>query len=172
MPQVLGFDTMRDLSVGNNVVQPYIIETGKNAQQIKRVVITQPGLPRDYWKYANLVRNSLLCASVNSTLGINRDEILIAAPTWFSTNDAAAGEAPSNDLVFNSGDWATGVNSAVLTALPFLHLLPSTLLSTSSSTNPHTPTSSKLSSQATRSVDLSLSTTPCFARPTQPKTAA
>lgn len=112
MPQVLGFDTMRDLTVGNNVVQPYIIERGKDASQIKRVVITQPGLPRDYWKYANLVRNSLLCASVNSTLGINRDEILIAAPTWFATVDASAGSAQSNDLVFNGGNWATGVNSA------------------------------------------------------------
>ncbi|EST09705.1 hypothetical protein PSEUBRA_000080 [Kalmanozyma brasiliensis GHG001] len=112
MPQVLGFDTMRDLTVGNNVVQPYIIETGKDASKIKRVVITQPGLPRDYWKYANLVRNSLLCASVNSTMGVNTDEILIAAPTWFSTNDASAGSAQSNDLVFNGGNWATGVNSA------------------------------------------------------------
>ncbi|TKY90090.1 hypothetical protein EX895_000088 [Sporisorium graminicola] len=112
MPQVLGFDTMRDLNVGNNVVQPYIIERGKNAAQIKRVIITQPGLPRDYWKYANLVRNSLLCASVNSSLGINRDEILIAAPTWFATVDASAGSAQSNDLVFNGGNWATGVNSA------------------------------------------------------------
>ncbi|CDS02164.1 uncharacterized protein SPSC_02297 [Sporisorium scitamineum] len=112
MPQVLGFDTMRDLTVGNNVVQPYIIERGKNAAQIKRVVITQPGLPRDYWKYANLVRNSLLCASVNSSLGINRDEILIAAPTWFSTADASAGSAQSNDLRFDGGNWATGVDSA------------------------------------------------------------
>ncbi len=112
MPQVLGFDTMRDLTVGNNVVQPYIIEIGKDPSQIKRVVITQPGLPRDYWKYANLVRNSLLCASVNSTMGINRDEILIAAPTWFSTNDASAGSAQSNDLRFSGGNWATGVNSA------------------------------------------------------------
>lgn len=112
MPQVLGFDTMRDLSVGNNVVQPYIIERGKNAANIKRVVITQPGLPRDYWKYANLVRNSLLCASVNSTLAINRDEILIAAPTWFSTNDRTAGSAQANDLVFQGGAWSTGVDSA------------------------------------------------------------
>ena len=112
MPQVLGFDTMRDLTVGNNVVQPYIIERGKNAANIKRVVITQPGLPRDYWKYANLVRNSLLCASVNSSMGINRDEILIAAPTWFSTNDASAGAAQPTDLVFQGGNWATGVSSA------------------------------------------------------------
>ena len=112
MPQVLGFDTMRDLDLGDNVIQPYIVERGKDASQIKRVVITQPGLPRDYWKYANLVRNSLLCASVNSTMGINRDEILIAAPTWFSTNDASAGSAQSNDLVFSGGSWATGVNSA------------------------------------------------------------
>lgn len=111
MPQVLGFQTMRDLTLDNGVVQPYIIELNKTAANVKRVVITQPGLPRDYWKYANLVRNSLLCASVNSTLGINRDEILIAAPTWFATVDAQAGEAQSNDLVFNSGDWATGVNS-------------------------------------------------------------
>ncbi|KAJ1037612.1 hypothetical protein NDA11_007221 [Ustilago hordei] len=112
MPQVLGFDTMRDLTVGNNVVQPYIIERGKDASKVTRVVITQPGLPRDYWKYANLVRNSLLCASVNSTLAINRDEILIAAPTWFSTNDASAGSAGSNDLVFRGGAWSTGVDSA------------------------------------------------------------
>ncbi|KAJ1030539.1 hypothetical protein NDA16_001448 [Ustilago loliicola] len=112
MPQVLGFDTMRDLTVANNVVQPYIIERGKDAANIKRVVITQPGLPRDYWKYANLVRNSLLCASVNSTLAINRDEILIAAPTWFSTNDRSAGSAQPNDLVFQGGAWSTGVDSA------------------------------------------------------------
>ncbi|SNX81372.1 uncharacterized protein MEPE_00077 [Melanopsichium pennsylvanicum] len=112
MPQVLGFDTMRDLTVSNGVVQPYIIERNKTAANIKRVVITQPGLPRDYWKYANLVRNSLLCASVNSTLGINRDEILIAAPTWFNTNDASAGSAQSNDLVFNGGEWATGAAAA------------------------------------------------------------
>lgn len=112
MPQVLGFNTMTDLTLANNVVQPYIIEANKTASQIKRVVITQPGLPRDYWKYANLVRNSLLCASVNSSMGINREEILIAAPTWFATVDAQAGEAGPNDLVFNGGDWATGVNSA------------------------------------------------------------
>ncbi|PWZ02982.1 hypothetical protein BCV70DRAFT_197222 [Testicularia cyperi] len=111
MPQVLGFDTMRDLTVSGSVVQPYIMERGKDASKIKRVIIVQPGLPRDYWKYANLMRNSLLCASVNSTMGINREEILIVAPTWLNTDDRSAGAAQENDLLFNGGGWATGSNS-------------------------------------------------------------
>ncbi len=170
MPQVLGFDTMRDLTLANNVVQPYIIERGKTASQIKRVVITQPGLPRDYWKYANLVRNSLLCASVNSTLGINRDEILIAAPTWFSTNDATAGSAQSNDLVFNGGGWATGVDSAGPMVRPSRRSRRSTRSSPSFSTRPPTPTSSRSSLRATRSAARSRSTTPCCASRTRRRT--
>ncbi|KAN0060361.1 hypothetical protein ACQY0O_007690 [Thecaphora frezii] len=108
MPQVLGFDTKRDLVVEGNVVQPYIVETGKDATKIKRVIIMQPGLPRDYWKYAALARNSLLCASLNATANVDLDTILVAAPAWLTQADRSAGAGQENDLYFAGGGWATG----------------------------------------------------------------
>lgn len=111
MPQVLGFETLRDLTVSGNTVQPYIAERGKDPNQIRRVVIVQPGLPRDYWKYANLMRNSLLCAAANSSMGINRDDVLIVAPAWVNRQDRAAGSAQANDLLFSGSDWSQGVDS-------------------------------------------------------------
>ena len=111
MPQVLGFDTMRDLKVSGDVVQPYIMETGKDPSKIKRVIIVQPGLPRDYWKYSNLVRNSLLCAAQNQTAGIDLSTILIVAPAWLTTADQSAGAAQENDLLFRGAGWSTGSRS-------------------------------------------------------------
>ncbi|EPQ32283.1 uncharacterized protein PFL1_00480 [Pseudozyma flocculosa PF-1] len=113
MPQVVGFETKRDLVVdGGQTVQPYIQEMGKDASKIKRVIIVQPGLPRDYWKYSNLVRNSLLCASLNQTAGIDPSTILITAPAWLTQADRSAGAGESNDLYFAGGGWSTGGNSA------------------------------------------------------------
>lgn len=111
MPQVLGFETLRDLTVSGNIVQPYIAERGKDPNQIRRVVIVQPGLPRDYWKYANLMRNSLLCAAANSSMGIDSDDVLIVAPAWVNRQDRSAGSAQANDLLFSGSNWSQGVDS-------------------------------------------------------------
>ena len=47
LPQVVGFDLKRDLEVDTGAVLPYYEETGKDYSNVKRVVLVQPGKPRD-----------------------------------------------------------------------------------------------------------------------------
>ncbi|KAK0520401.1 hypothetical protein OC834_003696 [Tilletia horrida] len=109
LPQITGFDLLRDVTVADGgIVQPYYQMTGRNPSDVKRLIISQPGLPRDTWKYVNLIRNAMLCAVANSTNNINLSEIMIAAPAWLNTDDAQAGAAETNDIVFSKGSWNIG----------------------------------------------------------------
>ena len=111
LPQVLGFDLKRDLTVSGNAVLPYYVERGKDASKIKRVVLVQPGKPRDSWKYINLVRNSLICAS--ATMGADLGSVLVGGPAWLDANDHAAGATEANDLYWPASNaWAEAAQSA------------------------------------------------------------
>ncbi|KAE8232355.1 hypothetical protein CF326_g2617 [Tilletia indica] len=109
LPQLTGFDLLRDVTVADgDVVQPYYQLSGRNPSDVKRLIWVQPGLPRDSWKYVNLIRNAMLCAAANSSNNIKLSEIMIAAPAWLNTDDASAGAAQSKDVVFSKGSWNIG----------------------------------------------------------------
>ncbi|CAD6907067.1 unnamed protein product [Tilletia controversa] len=109
LPQLTGFDLLRDITVTDgDVVQPYYQLSGRTASQVKRIIWVQPGLPRDSWKYVNLIRNAMLCAAANSSNNIKLSEIMIMAPAWLNTDDASAGAAQSKDVVFSKGSWNIG----------------------------------------------------------------
>jgi hypothetical protein len=86
-----------------STVLPYYEQTGKDATKIKRVVLVQPGKPRDSWKYINLIRNALTCAA-SREWGVDMSTILVAGAAWLNKDDASAGAAQANDLYF--GDWS------------------------------------------------------------------
>lgn len=111
LPQVLGFDLKRDLHVSSNGkggVQPYYVEANKDPKKIKRVILVNPGKPRDSWKYANLVRNSLHCAANNESMQVDLSSILIAAPAWQSNLEQKAGAVKDGSLYFSTGGWSQG----------------------------------------------------------------
>ncbi|KAE8212799.1 hypothetical protein CF327_g3595 [Tilletia walkeri] len=113
LPQVTGFDLKRDLVVDrkSGAVQPYYELAGRDPSKVKRVLLVQPGLPRDSWKYTNLFRNALVCAAANSSMGVNLEDVIIAGPAWLNVDDAAAGAAQKDDVVFSQGQWAFGALS-------------------------------------------------------------
>ncbi|KAK0528712.1 hypothetical protein OC842_004465 [Tilletia horrida] len=113
LPQVTGFDLKRDLVVDkkSGAVQPYFELAGRDPAKVKRVLIVQPGLPRDSWKYTNLFRNALVCAAANSTIGINLEDVIIAGPAWLNQDDITAGAAQKDDVTFSQGQWAFGALS-------------------------------------------------------------
>lgn len=48
-PELVGFSIDRNVTYGANTM-PVYIETGKDMTKVKRVLISQPGNPRDTWK--------------------------------------------------------------------------------------------------------------------------
>ncbi|KAI4523085.1 hypothetical protein K525DRAFT_197250 [Schizophyllum commune Loenen D] len=109
LPNVVGFDLQRlPLEGYGDAVLPYFVERGKDAANIKRVVIAQPGKPRDAWKYVNLLRNSLICAAAADQDPVNMDEILLAAPVWLNDYDQKAGAVGATDVYFKSSRWFEG----------------------------------------------------------------
>lgn len=48
-PNLVGFTVDRNLTYGTSTM-PIYVETGKNFSTVKRVLLTQPGYPRDTWK--------------------------------------------------------------------------------------------------------------------------
>ncbi|KDN52987.1 hypothetical protein K437DRAFT_253638 [Tilletiaria anomala UBC 951] len=108
LPNILGFDLMRDVKVDGDTVLPYFMEHGKDPSKVKRIIFAQPGKPRDSWKYSNLIRNSLICAAGNKTMGVDLSTILVVAPAWLNENDAKAGAAQANDLYWPGSSWASG----------------------------------------------------------------
>jgi hypothetical protein len=111
IPNVVGFQVDRNLTYAGNVTMPLYVETGKDLTKVKRVIITQPGFPRDSWKYVNLFRNSLICAVGNSTMAVGLDDVLVVAPAWLGASDRQAGSGQSSDLYFGDSSWSTGDTS-------------------------------------------------------------
>ncbi|CEH18576.1 hypothetical protein CBOM_05302 [Ceraceosorus bombacis] len=110
LPQIVGFDLDRKLNVGGGV-QPVYIESNKDFKKAKRVVLVQPGLPRDSWSYVNIMRNSLLCAVSRADMDVTLQDVIVAAPAWLSEDDKNAGAAQDGDIYFSSGGWAVGSQS-------------------------------------------------------------
>jgi hypothetical protein len=106
-PELVGFQIDRNLTYGD-ITMPFYVETGKNLSAVKRVIMTQPGDPRDTWKYVNLFRNSLLCAVANTSMAVEFDDVLVTAPIWLGASDIEAGAGQSSDLYFGDSSWATG----------------------------------------------------------------
>ena len=74
--------------------------------QVKRVIITLPGKPRDAWNYVNLHFNAREFLIHNKTLP--KDEAILAAPVFLNQNDKEAGAVKENYLYFKNSHWANG----------------------------------------------------------------
>jgi len=113
LPEVTSFNLKRDLVIdaASGARQPYYELAGRDPAKVKRVLIVQPGLPRDSWKYANLFRNALICAAANETIGVKLEDVIIAGPAWVNQEDLEAGAALETDVIFNKGQWAFGAIS-------------------------------------------------------------
>ncbi|KAL4938266.1 hypothetical protein BDV06DRAFT_226156 [Aspergillus oleicola] len=108
-PTVAGFD-LRRLVIDEvaNATLPYYVENTKNLTQVKRVVITIAGLWRNGWKYANNMRNSLLCAAGREDIIADWNSILIAAPQWLNEEDLSVGAANDSDIHFHNNVYQRG----------------------------------------------------------------
>lgn len=104
--QVVGFDT-KYLDVESGVTMPYYIER-KDYTKAQRIVMVFQGKPRDAWRYPNLMRYAGKCAVANPDWNTNFEDYIVTAPIIFNTDDLKAGGSLPTDLVWNSGNWATG----------------------------------------------------------------
>ena len=93
---------------GNPIVQPFYVSHPDtyDRDQVKRVIITLPGKPRDAWNYVNLHFNAREFLIHNQTLP--KDEAILAAPVFLNQNDKEAGAVKENYLYFKNSHWANG----------------------------------------------------------------
>lgn len=93
---------------GNPIVQPFYVSHPNtyDRDQVKRVIITLPGKPRDAWNYVNLHFNAREFLIHNKTLP--KDEAILAAPVFLNQNDKEAGAVKENYLYFKNSHWANG----------------------------------------------------------------
>lgn len=103
---VVGFDT-KYLEVENGANMPYYIER-KDYTKAKRIVMVFQGKPRDAWRYANLMSYVGKCAVTNVKWDTAFEDYIVTSPIIFNTNDLEAGGAFPTDLIWKSGDWASG----------------------------------------------------------------
>ena len=125
LPQTLGFDLKRLAMDGGHTSayhMPYCTESTlisalitvpyyqerKDTTKIRRLVLVQSGSPRNSWGYAALMRNNLLCASMDTSVRVDWNSIMIAAPQWFNQHDRDAGAAQATDLYWTDNEWAYG----------------------------------------------------------------
>jgi hypothetical protein len=111
IPDLDGFDLNRTWQVLPNVIMPFYIQSGRDAANVKRAVITWPGKPRDSWKYANLYRNALSVVEANQTYGVANNTVVIISPIWLNNLDQQAGSSQLNELVFHGSQWEAGGTS-------------------------------------------------------------
>lgn len=107
IPNVTGFYVDRNITYGT-ATAPVFVEANKDLTKVKRVIIGQPGKPRDAWKYSNLFRNSLNCAVANTSMAVEWNDVLVTAPIWLDMNDHNAGAGNPTDLYFTDGGWNQG----------------------------------------------------------------
>lgn len=93
---------------GNPIVQPFYVSHPDtfDPAQVKRVIITLPGKPRDAWKYVNLHFNVREYLIHNQT--ISKDEVILAAPVFLNQDDQQAGAVKENYVFFKGSNWANG----------------------------------------------------------------
>ncbi|KAL4988829.1 hypothetical protein BDW68DRAFT_186894 [Aspergillus falconensis] len=109
IPVVAGFDLKRlVVDEDTNATLPYYVENTKDLKQIKRVVITTAGIWRNGWKYANNIRNSLICAAGRESVNADMNKILVAAPQWLNKEDVAAGAAQPDDIYYHKNTYQRG----------------------------------------------------------------
>ncbi|KAL3432022.1 hypothetical protein BDV09DRAFT_135974 [Aspergillus tetrazonus] len=109
IPVVAGFDLKRlVVDEDTNATLPYYVENTKDLTQITRVVITTAGIWRNGWKYANNIRNSLICAAGRESVNADMSKILVAAPQWLNKEDVAAGAAEPNDIYYHKNTYQRG----------------------------------------------------------------
>ncbi|WFD42863.1 hypothetical protein MPSI1_001513 [Malassezia psittaci] len=96
---------------GTYPAQPYYVSDGINATQVKRVIVTLPGKPRDSWKYANLFYNAMQYVYNQSMYGYQPGEVMIIAPAVLNLDDQWAGGVEPQWLAYNSSMWQMGGRS-------------------------------------------------------------
>ena len=119
-PSIPGFDLMSDLEVSkpNNVdqnnqtaIQPYWRMTNVDNKNVKRVLISWPGKPRDSWKYATLFANALNYVYNRTDIyNIQSGSVLILAPVLLNQNDQNVVKNSSQSAV-NNTRWVYFKNS-------------------------------------------------------------
>lgn len=107
IPNVTGFYIDRNITYGS-ATMPVFVEANKDLTKVKRVIIGQPGKPRDSWKYSNLFRNSLNCAVANTSMAVEWNDVLVTAPIWLDMDDHKAGAGNPTDLYYSNGGWNQG----------------------------------------------------------------
>ncbi|WFC98774.1 hypothetical protein MYAM1_001506 [Malassezia yamatoensis] len=109
-----GFEMKYDLDISSDstkITQPYYSMTGMNDSQVKRVLISLPGLQRDSWKYANLFYNALRYVQAKNKFGVEEGDVLIVAPVVLNLDDQAAGGTNGDDsdwAVYRKSNWEFG----------------------------------------------------------------
>ncbi|WFD42862.1 hypothetical protein MPSI1_001512 [Malassezia psittaci] len=112
-----GFEMKHDLDISTGstkITQPYYAMTGVNNNQVKRVLISLPGLHRDSWKYANLFYNALRYVQDKNKYGVEEGDVLIVAPVVLNLDDQAAGGTNGDDsdwAVYRKSNWEFGGNT-------------------------------------------------------------
>lgn len=111
-PETKGFVLKTDLDIcGDNstrVIQPYYVTADFAKQDIKRAIVILPGLPRDAWKWATLLKNVYKWVYTNQLYRVKKGDTLILAPLPLNEHDQAAGGAgdPSaNWAVYRKSTW-------------------------------------------------------------------
>ena len=108
LPDVEGFSLNRTWEVVPGAVMPFYQTADLDPANIKRVVMTFPGKPRDAWKYANLYRNALSVVYANETSGVANGTVMIVSPIWMNELDQQAGAVQGNELYFHGSEWEAG----------------------------------------------------------------
>lgn len=93
---------------GKPIVQPFYVSHPDtyDPAQVRRVIISLPGKPRDAWKYVNLHFNVREYLIHNQTIA--KDEVLLAAPVFLNQDDKEAGSVEENYIYFKNSHWANG----------------------------------------------------------------
>ncbi|PWN43141.1 hypothetical protein IE81DRAFT_289026, partial [Ceraceosorus guamensis] len=113
LPQQQGYDLNRSWEVVPGAVMPFYITSAGMYQRenVKRIVVTAPGKPRDTWLYANLAQNAAAVVYNNQSSGVTNGSVVIVSPAWLNEVDQQAGSVQGNELYWNGSAWEYGGNS-------------------------------------------------------------
>lgn len=121
-----GFELRTDLFITSDeksdirAVQPYYVTSNCDARKVKRVILVLPGMPRDAWKWATLMKNVETYVMKQRKYGLQQGEVVIASPLVLNELDIAAGGAGgrnSNWAVYNNSHWEFG-GTTIAPSLP------------------------------------------------------
>ncbi|KIY68213.1 hypothetical protein CYLTODRAFT_453741 [Cylindrobasidium torrendii FP15055 ss-10] len=92
---------------GLGAKMPVYQSAGVVAADVKRAIIVGPGKLRDCWYYWNSMNNALYIAAESDST-IQRSEVSIMAPCFFTPKDQEAGAATDGVLTWGDTTWASG----------------------------------------------------------------